>query len=121
MFSGIQTTGTGTTGADYSANICASGAGSYDGLTYTDKFSKKYTIGCAKNYDVTGTNVIIGTQMDTLLGCLTYCSTLNGCVGVSVKGGITGQNVDNCYALSSISGSTSANTATGAGVALLTS
>ena len=78
-----------------------------NGQTYTDVFAGTYTIGCGSN--LAGTD-LYATQTNTLLGCLTYCTTYDTCKGVAFVGTEGGalppDQTPNCFPKSTIGATT---------------
>jgi len=88
-----------STGADFSQNLC-SFSNSYNGMNFTDETGSTYFIGC--NQNLPGPTGATGADLKpyeagTLLGCMTYCSLYQTCVGVDYSGYNAAQNQVNCY------------------------
>ena len=80
---------------EYQDNLCED-PNYGDGSQYTDVYADTFDISCGKKL-TTGVQ-LAGMAMDSLLGCLTYCSLYPGCVAVVFTGdGPPPPNTRNCF------------------------
>lgn len=100
VYSGVPKNGTSDGAVQATPNLCAPDPNGYNQSVYSDYFGNDYFIGCDQNVAGAGPpggQDLKATVADTLLGCLTYCSIYNGCVGVDFTGFPVQQNAANCY------------------------
>ena len=78
---------------------------------YTDYFSETYDIRCGLG--INGRNADIDAHADTFIGCLEYCSLLDGCAAVSyIDGNNAFNNNSNCYPYTTFTGYSTGGPAT---------
>ena len=110
LYAGIAINGA-NSGASWSTDLCSSSnSATYNGKPYgPDKLGKSYTVGCGQTNGGSGSTAFtdasgiqIGSQLPNILACLTYCSTITGCKGVTFDTTKTGQNDLNCLPYSAV-------------------